>query len=45
MVGVWVRRSLRYYRVRHLVFAGTAALTSAILCAALLTCESLQQGL
>jgi len=36
---------LRYYRTRHLVFAGTVALTSAILCAALLTGESLQQGL
>ena len=45
MVGVWVRRSLRYYRARHLVFAGTVALTSAILCAALLTGESLRQGL
>ncbi|MDD4017154.1 MAG: ABC transporter permease [Kiritimatiellae bacterium] len=45
MVGVWVRRSLRYYRVRHFVFAGTVALTSAILCAALLTGESLRQGL
>ena len=45
MVGVWVRRSLRYYRARHLVFAGTVALTSAILCGALLTGESLQQGL
>ncbi len=45
MVGVWVRRSLRHYRVRHLVFAGTVALTSAILCAALLTGESLRQGL
>ncbi len=45
MVGTWVRRSLRYYRMRHLVFAGTVALTSAILCAAWLTGESLQQGL
>jgi len=45
MVGTWVRRSLRYYRARHLVFAGTVALTSAILCAALLTGGSLQQGL
>ncbi len=45
MVGTWVRRSLRYYRARHLVFAGNVALTSAILCAALLTGASLQQGL
>ena len=44
-IGTWVKRSLRYYGVRHLVFAGTVALTSAILCAALLTGESLQQGL
>lgn len=45
MVGTWVRRSLRYYRTRHLMFAGTVALASAILCGALLTGESLQQGL
>jgi len=45
MVWVWVRRSLRYYGARHFVFAGTVALTSAILCSALLTGESLQQGL
>jgi ABC-type lipoprotein release transport system permease subunit len=45
MVGTWVSRSLRYYKARHLVFAGTVALTSAILCAALLTGESLRQGL
>ena len=45
MVGTWVIRSLRYYRTRHLVFAGTVALTSSILCAAWLTGESLQQGL
>jgi hypothetical protein len=38
-------RSLRHYRARHGVFAGTVALTSAILCAALLTGESLQAGL
>lgn len=44
-IGTWVKRSLRYYGARHLVFAGTVALTSAILCAALLTGESLQQGL
>ncbi len=44
-IGTWVRRSLRYYRTRHLVFAGAVALTSAILCAALLTGESLRQGL
>ena len=45
MVGTWVKRSLRYYAARHVVFAGTVALTSAILCAALLTGESLQEGL
>jgi ABC-type lipoprotein release transport system permease subunit len=45
MVWVWVTRSLRYYGARHLAFAGTVALTSAILCAALVTGESLQQGL
>ena len=44
-LGTWIRRSLRHYRVRQLVFAGTVALTSAILCAALLTGESLQAGL
>ncbi len=36
---------MRYYGARHLVFACTVALTSAILCAALLTGESLQAGL
>jgi len=36
---------LLYYRARHAVFAGTAALAAAILCAALLTGESLQAGL
>ena len=45
MVWIWVRRSLRYYRLRHLAFAGTVALTSAILSGALLTGESLRQGL
>jgi ABC-type lipoprotein release transport system permease subunit len=45
MVGTWVKRSLSYYRTRHLAFAGTVALTTAILCAALLTGESLRQGL
>ena len=45
MIGTWVRRSLSYYGTRHFAFAGTVALTSAILCAALLTGESLQQGL
>ena len=45
MIGTWVRRSLRYYGTRHLMFAGTVALTSAILCAALLTGESLQESL
>lgn len=45
MVGTWIKRSLRHYRTRHLVFAGTVALSSAILCAALLAGESLQQGL
>ena len=45
MIATWVRRSLRYYGTRHLVFAGTVALTAAILCAALLTGESLQAGL
>ncbi|MEI7901238.1 MAG: FtsX-like permease family protein, partial [bacterium] len=45
MIGTWASRSLRYYFTRHLVFAGTVALTAAILCAALLTGESLQQGL
>ena len=44
-IGIWVRRSLRYYGARHLAFAGAAALTAAILCAALLTGESLQAGL
>jgi len=44
-IGIWVSRSLRYYAARHLAFAGTVALTSAILCAALLTGDSLQQGL
>lgn len=44
-VGTWVKRSLRYYGARHLAFAGTVALTTAILCAALLTGESLQDGL
>ena len=41
----WVKRSLRYYRARHGVFAATAALTAAVLGAALLTGESLQAGL
>ncbi len=45
MLGTWVKRSLRYYGARHLAFAGTVALTAAILSAALLTGESLQQGL
>jgi len=43
--GTWVKRSLRYYRARHGVFAATAALTAAVLGAALLTGESLQAGL
>ncbi len=41
----WVKRSLRHYRARHGVFAATAALTAAVLGAALLTGESLQAGL
>jgi ABC-type lipoprotein release transport system permease subunit len=45
MLGTWVNRSLRFYGARHLVFAGTVALTSAILCAVLLTGESLEAGL
>ena len=45
MVLIWVKRSLRYYGARHLAFAGTAALAAAILSAALLTGESLQEGL
>ena len=45
MLGIWVKRSLRYYGARHLLFAGTVALTSAVLCGALLTGESLRQGL
>ena len=45
MLGIWVKRSLRYYGARHLLFAATAALTSAVLCGALLTGESLRQGL
>jgi len=45
MLGTWVKRSLRHYGVRHAVFAGTVALASAVLCAALLTGESLEAGL
>ncbi|HPC49095.1 MAG TPA: hypothetical protein PL016_03100 [Kiritimatiellia bacterium] len=45
MLGIWVKRSLRYYGLRQVLFAATAALTTAILSAALLTGESLRRTL
>ncbi len=45
MLGIWVKRSLRYYGLRQALFAATAALTTAILSAALLTGDSLRRTL
>lgn len=45
MIARWVRRSLFFYRLHHLLFATTVALTAALLSAALMTGESLKQGL
>ncbi|MCL1921602.1 MAG: hypothetical protein FWG50_11135, partial [Kiritimatiellaeota bacterium] len=45
MFRTWIRRSVRFYGARHAVLGATLALTTAILCAALLAGHSLQEGL
>jgi len=41
----WCVQGLAFYRLRHLIFALTAAMCAAILCAAILTGDSLHAGL
>ena len=45
MIRTWIKRSTTFYQARHAVLGCTLALTTAILCAALLAGYSLQEGL
>jgi hypothetical protein len=41
----WLKKSIRFYFLRHLILAGAVMVSAAILCAALMTGHSLHEGL